>query len=53
MSYFHFYGVSHRHLIFENSSLKGFQWYYFYLWPIIYDVEALKKFLNIVSSDII
>ena len=28
----HFHGVSHRHLIFKNSSQKGFHWYYFYLW---------------------
>ena len=51
--YFHFYGVSHRHLIFENSSQNGLQWYYFYFWPIIHGVWALKKFVKILSSDII
>ena len=49
--YFHFYGVSHRHLIFENSSQNGLQWSYFYLWPIIHGVWALKKFVKILSSD--
>ena len=45
--HFHFHVVSHRHLIFKNSSQKGCQWYYFYLCPIIHDVEALKNFATL------